>query len=76
MYCVTTIIAPPHPGIAPRKEAIGTCNFFVLSKKEPISNLVRESKPMNTISVKPTKTDTARYALTIDSRITSPKSPV
>ena len=24
IYCVTTIIAPPHPGIAPRKEAIGT----------------------------------------------------
>ena len=24
IYCVTTIIAPPHPGIAPRKDAIGT----------------------------------------------------
>ena len=24
MYCVTTIIAPPQPGIAPRKDAMGT----------------------------------------------------
>ena len=24
MYCVTTIIAPPHPGIAPSKAAKGT----------------------------------------------------
>ena len=59
-------MAPPQPGIAPRKDAMGTCNFFVLSRKEPISKLVRESKPIKTISVNPTKTDTARYASTID----------
>ena len=41
-----------------------------------MSNFVKESKPMNTISVKPTKTDTARYASTIDSRIIFPNSPV
>ena len=33
-------MAPPQPGIAPRKDAMGTCNFFVLSRKEPISKLV------------------------------------
>ena len=76
MYCVTTIIAPPHPGIAPRNDAIGTCNFLVFSKKEWISNFVRESKPIKTNNVKPTKTETARYASTIESRITFPKFPV
>ena len=34
IYCVTTIIAPPQPGIAPNKDAIGTWNFLVFSKKE------------------------------------------
>ena len=32
-YCVTTIMAPPHPGIAPRKPAIGICKFTLFLKK-------------------------------------------
>ena len=41
-----------------------------------MSNLVRESKPIKTNNVKPTKTETARYASTIESRIIFPKFPV
>ena len=26
-YCVTTMIAPPHPGSAPRPAATGTCQI-------------------------------------------------
>ena len=60
------MMAPPQPGIAPRKDAIGTCNFFVLSKKRTdikVSKRVQTNKNNN---VNPTKTDTARYASTID----------
>ena len=32
-YCVTTIIAPPQPGIAPKKDAIGIWSFRLFLKK-------------------------------------------
>ena len=60
IYCVTTIIAPPHPGIAPKKEAIGTCIILVLDKNILILKFVSESKPIKTIRVNPTKTDTCK----------------
>ena len=58
IYCVTTIIAPPHPGIAPKKAAIPTWNFCVLDKKFFTSNFVKLSNPIKTKRVNPTKTDT------------------
>ena len=60
IYCVTTIIAPPHPGRAPRRAAIGTWIFLVLIRKEAISNLVKLSNPIKINNVKPTKTETCK----------------
>ena len=57
---VTTIIAPPQPGSAPRIVAIGTWNVFVLFKKFSTLNFVNESIPMNMNNVKPTKTETCK----------------
>ena len=41
IYCVTTIIAPPQPGIAPKKAAIGTWYFCVFERKDLMSYFVR-----------------------------------
>ena len=58
----------------PRKDAIGTWIFLVDSRKLDTSNFVNESNPINTKSVKPTKTETCIYASIIDWRITLPNS--